>query len=371
MVSDDTCKTAKKEFQLNQIYFYLTADCNLRCRHCWIAPEFQSNKVSSSYLPLDMFKSIVAQGKSLGLSGVKLTGGEPLLHPQILEILEFVRDQKLSLGIETNGVLCTPEVARAIAACQMVHVSVSLDGVDADTHEWVRGVDGCHEDALNGIRNLRAVGIRPQIIMSVMRKNRDQMEPMVRLAESLGASSLKYNVVVPTQRAEQLYEMGEAMSVEAFIGLGEWVERTLTKSSSIPLYYSHPIAFRPLSNLLNQPGGCGVCNILGIIGVLADGTYALCGIGENVPELTCGNAANVSLKEAWENAAFLCELREGLPQRLEGVCGDCLNNKKCLGSCIAQNYYRNKSLWAPYWYCDEAQKKGLFPPSRLRGTFKS
>ncbi|MCM1567440.1 MAG: SynChlorMet cassette radical SAM/SPASM protein ScmF [Dehalobacter sp.] len=371
MVSDDLCEKAERKYPLNQIYFYLTADCNLRCRHCWIAPAFQSSTVSNSYIPVDLFKKIVKEGKPLGLSNVKLTGGEPLLHPRILEILTFIREEGLSLGVETNGVLCTPEVARAIAACGNVYVSISLDGVDAETHEWVRGVDGCFEDALAGIRNLVSVGIRPQIIMSVMRKNRDQMEPMVRLAESLGANSVKFNVVVPTERAEQLYEAGEAMGIEDFVKLGHWVEHTLSKSSSIPLHYSHPIAFRSLGNMIGRSYGCGICNILGIIGVLADGTYALCGIGENVPELTCGNAANVSLKDAWENASFLCELRKGLPDRLEGVCGECINKKTCFGGCIAQNYYRSKSLWAPYWYCDEAMKKGLFPASRLLKSFTS
>jgi SynChlorMet cassette radical SAM/SPASM protein ScmF len=371
MVSDDLCEKTERKFPLTQIYFYLTADCNLRCRHCWISPSFQSSTVSSSYLSLDLFKEIVRQGKQLGMSNVKLTGGEPLLHPQILEILEFIRSEGLALGIETNGVLCTPEVARAIAACNTINVSVSLDGIDADTHEWVRGVDGCFEDAQAGIRNLVSVGIHPQIIMTVMQKNRDQMEKMVRLAESLHVSSVKFNILVPTQRAEQLYEAGEALSIEDFIKLGQWVENTLSKSTSLALHYSHPIAFRPLSNLFGNSGSCGVCNILGILGVLADGTYALCGIGENVPELTCGNAAKVSLKEAWEHSSFLCELRKGMPVRLEGVCGECINKNICLGGCIAQNYYRSKNLWAPYWYCDEARRKGLFPTGRLRETFIS
>jgi MoaA/NifB/PqqE/SkfB family radical SAM enzyme len=67
----------------------------------------------------------------------------------------------------------------------MYHVSVSLDGSDAETHEWVRGVEGCFEAALQGIRNLVAAGIRPQLIMSLMRKNVGQIEPLVRMAESL------------------------------------------------------------------------------------------------------------------------------------------------------------------------------------------
>ena len=59
------------------------------------------------------------------------------------------------------------------------------------------------------------------------------------------------------------------------------------------------------------------------------------------------------------------ELREGLPGRLNGICGRCLMKKICLGSCIAQNYYGSKNLWSPYWYCEEAGKAGLFPETRM------
>jgi molybdenum cofactor biosynthesis enzyme MoaA len=106
-----TDKTNDLTYPLNQIYFYLTEGCNLRCRHCWIAPKYESEGNSYPALDLDLFKTIIEQAKPLGLTGVKLTGGEPLLHPQIEEILEVIRKEDLSLNVETNGVLCTPELA--------------------------------------------------------------------------------------------------------------------------------------------------------------------------------------------------------------------------------------------------------------------
>ncbi len=79
----------------------------MRCRHCWIAPKYQTEGNSYPALDLDLFKAIIEQAKPLGLTGVKLTGGEPLLHPQIKEILEHIRAENLDLTVETNGVLCT------------------------------------------------------------------------------------------------------------------------------------------------------------------------------------------------------------------------------------------------------------------------
>ena len=62
----------------------------------------------------------------------------------------------------------------------------------------------------------------------------------------------------------------------------------------------------------------------------------------------------------------LREIREGMPRRLGGICGECLMKGVCLGNCIAQNYYRSRNLWAPFWYCEEASRMGLFPPSRIK-----
>jgi SynChlorMet cassette radical SAM/SPASM protein ScmF len=189
----DKCKD--RTYPLNQIYFYLTEGCNLRCRHCWIAPKYQTADKSYTALDLDLFKSIVEQAKPLGLTGVKLTGGEPLLHPQLKEILEYIQTEDLSMTLETNGVLCTSKLARQMAACKNPFVSVSLDGADAEIHEWVRGVTGCFDETMSGIRNLADAGLRPQVIMTVMRRNKDEMEPVVRLAERLGAASVKFNIV--------------------------------------------------------------------------------------------------------------------------------------------------------------------------------
>jgi SynChlorMet cassette radical SAM/SPASM protein ScmF len=354
------------KYPLNQIYFYLTEGCNLRCRHCWIAPKYQSEENSYPALDLDLFKSIIEQAKPLGLTGVKLTGGEPLLHPQIHEILELIRLEAISLNVETNGVLCTPDLAWKMALCKSPFISVSLDGSDAETHEWVRGVVGCFEETLRGIRNLIEAGLKPQLIMSVMSHNKDQMERVVRLAEDLDAGSVKFNIVQPTARGEKLYDSGEALSIEQLVELGRWVENTLSTSTALPIYYDHPPAFRPLGKMFGSNGdGCGICGILGILGVLANGSYALCGIGERVPELVFGQATTDDLENIWTNSFVFQELRKGLPECLDGICDRCLMKKMCLGKCLAQNYYRSKSIWGSFWFCEEAYRLGLFPESRI------
>jgi SynChlorMet cassette radical SAM/SPASM protein ScmF len=347
---------------LARLYLYVTAGCNLACRHCWLAPRLDPQGTASAMLSVELAEAIIEEARPLGLSGVKLTGGEPLLHPRIAELLGAVRRAGLRLSLETNATRCTPELAGEIAAGK-AFVSVSLDGVDADTHEWVRGIPGCFELALQGLRNLVAAGLRPQIIMTVMRHNARQVEAMVGFAEALGAGSVKYNILQPTARGERLHEAGDALSIAELIALGRRVEMELSRSTPLQLFFDVPPAFCALSRLASNDG-CGVCGVKGILGVLPGGQYALCGIGEAVPELVFGMAGQQSLRELWSGHPVLLALREGLPGRLSGICQRCLMRGRCLGTCVAQNFYRHGDLFAPFWFCEMAEEEGLFPATR-------
>lgn len=351
-------------YRLETIYFYLTEGCNLRCKHCWISPKFHTEKTIWPSLDFGLFKNIIKQGKKLGLLAVKLTGGEPLIHPQIDKIIDYIRTENLKLTIETNGTKCTPEIVDRIAQCKNPSVSVSLDGSNAKTHEWVRGVAGCFDAAINGIRNLVKSKLRLQVIMSVMRHNADQLEAVVKLAEKEGVKSVKFNLVTPTvTRGEQMYKEDQTLSIKELVELGSWVENILIPSAKIKIFYSHPSAFRPINKIYSEPNGS--CGIFNIISVLGSGKYALCGIGETIPELVFGYAEKDSLADVWNNNDILNNIREGLPEKLKGICSVCMMKKNCLGSCIAMNYYKCNNLFAPNWYCEEAHKIGLFPLTRM------
>jgi len=315
-------------------------------------------------LPVELFEAAIAEAKPLGLRGVKLTGGEPLLHPHMMRLLEIVRREELGLTVETNGLLCTPEIAAEIAKSPNRFVAVSIDGADAGTHEWVRGVPGSFQAAQRAVKILVESGTRPQIIFTVMRNNAHQLEAAIRMAEELGAASIKFNVVQPTARGEKLHQAQHTLTIAEVIELGRRVELEFAKKAGLPVFFDYPRAFQPLSRL-SRGDGCGICGIFGILGVIASGHYALCGIGEQVPELVFGEIGKDRLEVVWREHPTLQTLREGLPERLEGICSCCLMKSRCLGSCVAQNYYRRGSLWAPFWLCEQAEEAGLFPPSRL------
>ncbi len=349
---------------LNTIYFYLTEGCNLACRHCWIGPGFDPAGDKHPTLPIELFETAIQEAKPLGLNSVKLTGGEPLLHPEFIDLLEITLREKLSITIETNGLLCTPEIASSIAKFPNRFVSVSIDGANAKTHEWIRGVPGSFEKAKQAVKNLVDVSIPPQIIMTLMRSNAREVEEMVRLAESLGAASLKFNIMQPTARAENLFLSGEALSIKEIIAAQRYIEGILSPSTKVKLIFDSPSAFHTISSIVNKKAP-GFCGIRGIIGVLATGYYALCGIGATVPELVFGKVGKDRLEDVWRNNAILKEVREGLPEKLSGTCTRCLMKDLCMGSCIAQNYYATGKIYGSYWFCERAEEAGVFPKTRM------
>lgn len=353
-------------YSLSQLYCYLTEGCNLACRHCWLAPGFDPDGSKYPVLAVEAFEQAVKEAIPLGLSTVKLTGGEPMLHPKFLDFLEIVRKNELGLNIETNGTLCTREIAGRIAdASNTIGVSISIDGANAQTHDAVRGVPGAFHRAVRAVEMFAEIGLHPQIILALMRVNARQIKDVAHKAMDSGASSLKINVVQPTARGERIRRLADELNIGDIIEIGRYVEMELAPSMALQFFFDYPMAFRPLSRIA-EGNGCYTCGVLNILGLIPGGHYALCGIGKHVPELVFGQSGNDGLKTLWATNSMLNLLREGLPKRLKGVCGRCLMNHYCLGSCIAQNYYIASNFWQPYWFCDEADRLGLFPESRCK-----
>ena len=346
---------------LKTVYLYLTNACNLKCQHCWIIPGEEA-KIKNDYLEIELFEKVLTQAKQAGAFRIKLTGGEPLLHPKIYKILERIREEEFRLAVETNGTLVNEKMTEELVKCNPF-VAISLDAADANLHDKIRGVQGAFKKTVNGIKNLVSNGIKPQIIFTLMKENSNQVEKIAKLAERLGASSLKINVLQRVARAEKLYEGGQALTVEEYMELGKKIYGEITKSAKIKIFYDVPMAFQPVTKIY-QGESCGLCGICSIIGVLANGSYALCGIGEHIPELVFGNVKNDKLADIWKNNKTIQKIQNDLVDNLQGICSSCLFKSACLGKCLAQNYYDSKNLFASYWFCEQAHEKGLFPVNR-------
>ena len=352
---------------LKMFYLYLSAGCNLHCRHCWITPTFvQGQPVPGECLPFDLLAAAVAEAKPLGLSAVKLTGGEPTLHPEFRKIADFLTAAGLDLSMETNATLIDRELATHLRQkTNLTRVAVSLDSPDAAQHDAFRGRKGAFDDAVRGIGHLVAAGLPPQIIMSVHRENVDRLEALIELAVRLGARAVKFNPVTPSGRGADLHRQGLGLSFDELLSLNHRIRGPLQdRHPRIRLSAMVPPAMASVKELLRYGGDGAGCNVRHILGLLGTGEMAMCGIGRNVPELCFGQLGRDRLRDVWIHHPVLRQMRADLRGPFPGVCGDCIHAGRCLTHCLAQNYEACGKLVAPSPLCAEAVRRGVFPATR-------
>lgn len=355
---------------MHTFYLYITNGCNLACRHCWITPTFVNGKPSpGDCLDLDLLKLAVQEGKTLGLRNAKLTGGEPVLHPRFVEIVDYLSGENIKLNMETNGTLIDADLAKHLKNnSTMWHISVSLDSVNPEKHDQFRGVKGAFNAAVKGIKHLVSAGFKPQVIMCPHRGNIDEVEELVKLVVSLGAGSVKFNPVTATGRGQIMEQHGETLGFDEVIRLVRFIRGELQDRTPIRLIISIPPALSTIKEILRERRAGGECGVRNIMGILGDGEIALCGIGRNIPELCFGRLGKDSLREAWISHPTLVKLRKDLDGEFPGICGDCVHAKRCMTHCVANNFVRTRDLVYPDFLCEEANKMGLFPSSRRKQT---
>ena len=357
-------------YTLGALYLNISDRCNLRCRHCWLSPETvpgpggaaESTEGGQGIVSLAVMKEVIRQAVPLGLHSVKLTGGEPFLRRDLLEFISFFHDRGLIVDVETNGTLIDDADARRLRECGVRTVSVSLDGPDEASHDAFRGMKGAFAAALRGIGHLRRHRVDTQVIMSLYRDNMAGLERVAFLAEARGASSFKVNPVLPMGRGLRMKQARLTLPVEELIALSRRIREDLRPRLGIPVYFSLPVAFEPFREIVS--GTHAECPILNILGIAENGDVSFCGIGAVEKDLVMGNILRDRLDTIWRTHPLLKALRESVPRDLEGICGKCFFKKICLGSCRACAYHLEGRLTAPYWFCQEAYEKGLFPKTR-------
>jgi len=361
---------------LRSFYLYMSNTCNLRCRHCWITPGFGDGKETpGDFVDTEALRRAVVESKPLGLGAVKLTGGEPMLHPRFMEIADMLTAEGMSMDMETNGTLMTAEKARHLKEKTNVRfISVSLDGPDARSHDGFRGVPGAFDATLRGLDYLVRAGYKNcQVIMSVHKGNRPHVEEVVALAVAHGASSVKFNPVTRTGRAEAMEKSGEVMDFDEHLAFARYVSTELRPKARVTVILNMPPALTSMRDLMRTHGRTGDCGVLRILGILGNGDIALCGIGRTVPELVYGKLGRDSIREIWFSNPTILGLRRSLADvdALPNPCAKCLFVRTCRTGCVANNYTEGGSLTAPTWLCAEAYRRGVFPMNRAQRRIPS
>lgn len=356
---------------LRAFYLYLTAGCNLACKHCWIVPRYVDGEPDpGEVIDVDDLRAAVAEARPMGLANCKLTGGEPTLHPRYREIVEFLTAEGLGLDMETNGTLLTAELAHFLKDGSNVgFISISLDAPTREEHDAFRGVHGAYDRALRGLDHLVEAGYENvQLIMAVWRGNRDDIDAVVRLAEERGAGSVKLNPVTATGRGIEMHDRGESLDFDETLALARYIDEEVRPEAKVGVVLNVPPALVPAAELWRTRGRVGDCGVHRILGIVGTGDIALCGIGRTIPELTYGRLGSDSVRDIWLTHPTVLQLREQLEDRdaYPGICADCIHGSGCRTGCVANNFEHSGQLVWPNALCEEADRRGVFPATRRR-----
>lgn len=203
-VEDDRERTS--DSQIPRLDFELTDACDHRCGHCynvWTADEGDPNASFPTGRPLQTpdFKGLMS--KAVDQSGawhLTITGGEPMVRRDAMDIIEHACAIASSVTLITNGSHITPHVAAKFAEWGLDNVQLTLLAGDRDTHNALKGAV-CFDDTVRSALYLSDAGVRVQCCYVAMKANEDQFEPVMELCAALGIRSISYNRMSPTGRA--------------------------------------------------------------------------------------------------------------------------------------------------------------------------
>ena len=174
-----------------------TNACNMYCAHCYRDAGCKAEDELSTAEAKKMLAEIARAGFKIMI----FSGGEPLLRPDILELVRCAAGLGLRPVFGTNGTLITEEKARALKEAGAMGMGISLDSLDAKKHDEFRSFPGAWEGAVRGMENCRKAGLPFQVHTTVMDWNAPELEAMTDFAVKKGAVAHHFFFLVPTGRA--------------------------------------------------------------------------------------------------------------------------------------------------------------------------
>ncbi len=164
------------------VIWNLIRRCNLTCKHCY---SISADKDFPGELATDEIFTVMDDLKTFRVPVLILSGGEPLLRPDIFEIARRAKAMGFYVGLSSNGTLIDESNIERIAACDFNYVGVSLDGI-RETHDRFRRMAGAFEASLAGIRRCRDLGLKIGVRFTMTQDNAHDLPGLLKLVEDEG-----------------------------------------------------------------------------------------------------------------------------------------------------------------------------------------
>jgi radical SAM protein with 4Fe4S-binding SPASM domain len=355
----------------------LTYRCNLACEHCYLdaggAPLVDTeNFADRSELGTEECFRVIDEIAAFAPECVTiLTGGEPLLRRDILEIVRRAAERGLWVVVGTNGVSITENLARRLAEAGARGLSLSLDALDPDRHDRFRMVRGAWRNTVDGAEILNRTGLPFIVQTTAGSHNLGELDAIADFAhDRLAAKVWNLYFLVPTGRGQFVSDMTPAQYDEVLASLyriqRKYDRRMLVNAKCAPHYIKTVLENAPTetdSKIRTYSGGAGGCPAgTHYMGIRPNGDVTPC------PYLPvfAGNLRRASLTDLWTSSELFTDIRRR--SSLGGRCGACEMNGHC-GGCRARAYGMTGDLMAEDPLCTHTP--GTFagsPLLTLRGS---
>jgi heme d1 biosynthesis radical SAM protein NirJ len=166
------------------VIWNLVRRCNLTCRHCYAT---SADKDFPGELSTRQVFDVMDDLYAFGVRVLILSGGEPLMRPDIFEISRRAKAMGFYVGLSSNGTLITDENIDAIKDCAYDYVGISLDGM-RDTHDRFRRRVGAFEEALRGVRLSQQAGLKVGLRLTLTQDNAVELPDLLALMEREGVA---------------------------------------------------------------------------------------------------------------------------------------------------------------------------------------
>jgi radical SAM protein with 4Fe4S-binding SPASM domain len=351
----------------------LTYRCNLACEHCYLdagpgkvkTPAFTDRSELSTeqcYRVIDEIAAFAPECVTI------LTGGEPLLRRDIVEIVRYGVAKGLWAVVGTNGVKITENLARILAAEGVRGLALSLDALDPQRHDAFRRVRGAWRNTVEGARILTRVGLPFIVQTTVGAHNRDELEAIAAFAhDELGAKVWNLYFLVPSGRGSFVSDLSPAEYDRVLAQLAEiqrrWASKMLVNAKCAPHFVRTLLsADSPAPFPKSFGGGAGGCPAgTHYLGIRPNGDVTPC---PYLP-LFAGNLSETGLREIWDSSELFTQIRQR--DHLGGRCGPCELSSLC-GGCRARAYGMTGDVMAEDPLC--THQPGTLQPAvdRLRSA---
>lgn len=303
-----------------------TQACNIHCAHCYR----DAGAKQAEELTTEAGKKLLSEIARAGFKIMILSGGEPLLRPDIYELIAHAKSVGLRPVLGTNGILITPEVAKRLKEAGLAVAGISLDSCDPAKHNRFRQAENAWQDTVAGMEACKAAGLKFQIHTTAMLWNEAEITDITDFAVERGAIAHHIFFLVPTGRGKDIEDL--SLKTEQYEAL---LERILDKQTQVPIELK-PTCAPQFMRIAKEKG----IPMRYTRGCLAGTAYCVIIPNGNVQPcpylpLTVGNVKETPFDEIWQSSDLFNELRKS---PLKGGCGSCGYDQIC-GGCRARAYY--------------------------------